>query len=235
MFAALSMENQWSNNLSKKIAQFVGLGPVTSPAHQTNIYVSILVAFIAQAQDIFKFLGVNEFLPPLTGIFAEVAKLLCFKDPVICESVIELICGEHTAAFNNSRMEVMVAHEPGGTSVKNMIHWGQVIKSGSFVMYDYGQAGNKLMYNQTTPPVYQLSKINPTVPIALFYGGEDALADPEDVKLIIKSLPSPPSFMKVIPGYSHLDFCWAIDANVQIYQQIISLFKKYEDTNLQSF
>jgi len=224
-FAALSQDP--SRALSSMIRLFIGLGPVTTPAHQTNVYLALLTEILSELNLAFELLGVHDFLPPLTGIFAGIADLLCFEDPIICESVIELICGKHQAAFNLSRMEVMVAHEPGGTSVKNMIHWGQFIHSKKFTKFDYGKAGNLIQYNQTTPPIYDIKNIDPRLPIALFYGALDDLADPIDVQLLIKALPTPPIFTKEIPTYSHLDFCWAIDANLMIYRDIVTLMKMF--------
>ncbi len=39
-------------------------------------------------------------------------------EPQICANIVELICGQHQNAFNDSRMPVVSTHEPGGTSVK---------------------------------------------------------------------------------------------------------------------
>jgi pimeloyl-ACP methyl ester carboxylesterase len=223
-FAALSEDK--TRSISSMMNVFIGLGPVTTPAHQTNIYITLLTEVLSELDFAFKVLGVNDFLPPFTGLFAAITDLLCLDDPSVCEGVIELICGKHQAAFNLSRMEVMVAHEPGGTSVKNMIHWGQLISSGRFQKFDYGVVGNLEMYNQTTAPLYDISQIDPKLPIALIYGLEDELADPVDVEAIIKTLPTPPIFVKELSTYSHLDFCWAIDAVTQFYQDVISILKK---------
>jgi len=225
MFAALSEDT--NGNLTSKLRLFIGLGPVTTPAHQTNVFLSVLSSVTSQLDYAFKLLGINSFLPPFTGIFSGIADLLCFEDPAVCEGVIELICGQHQGAFNLSRMEVMVAHEPGGTSVRNMVHWGQLINSGKFQKFDYGKDGNMAHYGIPTPPLYNIGNINSKLPIALIYGDKDELADPVDVMNIIKTLPTPPVFVKEIPAYAHLDFCWATDANVQVYQDVLNLIKKY--------
>ena len=74
---------------------------------------------------------------------------------------------------------------------------------------------------QTNPPCYNMSKL--TVSTALFTGGQDWLADPEDVALLIpllmqnKILYSNISF----PDYEHLDFIWGINANKDVYDVII--------------
>jgi hypothetical protein len=71
------------------------------------------------AEYLFEWLGFNEFLPPINSPLGKlIMELFCNEQPHLCEQVIELLCGPHRNAFNDSRMSVMVAHEPGGTSVK---------------------------------------------------------------------------------------------------------------------
>lgn len=74
-------------------------------------------------------------------------------------------------------------------------------------MYDYGAAGNLKVYNSTTPPVYKLDVIPSTLPLALVYGDKDLLADPMDVRNLIKILSNPPVYAKQLKDYAHLDFC----------------------------
>ncbi|KAG8147623.1 hypothetical protein E2320_022466, partial [Naja naja] len=50
-----------------------------------------------------------------------------------------------------------------------------IAKSGHFAYYDYGSK-NKDIYNQTTPPLYNIEAI--TTPIAMWSGGQDWSAQP---------------------------------------------------------
>ncbi len=81
---------------------------------------------------------------------------------------------------NYERYDVLIGHDPSGTSVLNMAHWKQLFDSGKFEAFDYGTAKlNELHYGQPYPPVFDLSKIR--VPVRLFAGTSDLLADPTDV------------------------------------------------------
>lgn len=73
-------------------------------------------------------------------------------------------------------MPVILSHSPAGASTKTIIHYGQEITSGRFQYYDYGTKGNMNMYNRTTPPDYDLSKVN--VPVGIFWSENDWLASP---------------------------------------------------------
>lgn len=74
-------------------------------------------------------------------------------------------------------------------------------------MYDYGIAGNLKVYNSTAPPVYKLDVIPSSLPLALVYGDKDLLADPIDVRNLIKILSNSPVYVKELKNYAHLDFC----------------------------
>lgn len=49
-----------------------------------------------------------------------------------------------------------------------------------FQYYDYGSDANKRIYGQTTPPLIPLNNIKGKVPIGMFVGTHDGLADPTD-------------------------------------------------------
>jgi len=169
-----------------------------------------------------------EFLPTLSGIEALVGEWFCYFYPDLCANLIELICGRHHGAFNDTRMEVVASHQPGGTSIMNIIHWAQMGGTGEWKMFDYGSSDlNKKHYNQTTPPFYDINRIPKTLPIALFYGTADQLVTPDQVEKLINSLPAPPVLVRKIEQYAHLDFVWALDAKVKVYADILNLLKKY--------
>lgn len=80
-------------------------------------------------------------------------------------------------------MDVFATHTPSGTSVLNFAHWRQITKDGIFRAFDYGSAAaNKAVYNQTTPPLWDVKNIRTKV--RLYAGTYDKLADAQDVNLL---------------------------------------------------
>ena len=71
---------------------------------------------------------------------------------------------------------------PGGGSAKSFLHYAQSISSGKFALFDYGNSlENRYAYGSDTPPEVNLKRIeNTEVPIAMYVGNEDDLADIED-------------------------------------------------------
>merc|ERR1711939_976984 len=114
----------------------------------------------------------------------------CLITPRLCQDTLELFVGK-ALHMNESRVEVMTTHEPGGTSSLNMAHWAQIVRTGQFRHYDYGK-DNPLHYNGShTAPLYNISNYPSTAePTAVLSGAEDQLADPIDVKILLNALPA---------------------------------------------
>lgn len=125
----------------------------------------------------------------------------------------------------------MASHEPSGTSLKDAAHWAQLVMSNKFRMYDYGPDGNMKHYNNSEPPIYDLTmfQTDPALqqlPIYLSYGGQDELADLKDVKWLLQFMPSS-SKADLVPEYAHLDFVWATDANTKVYAPMMRMMQQF--------
>ena len=91
-------------------------------------------------------------------------------------------------------------------------------------MYDYGSKLNMLRYNQTTAPLYDVTKVN--VPTALYWANNDWLADPTDVNYLRKNLPNIIDDFECL-DWNHLDFLWAENTDILLYNRMIKLMKSY--------
>jgi len=220
VFAGLSRFPQYGSMLNS----FVGLGPVATVGHITNYFFKFLAD--VDFQVLLEIIGEKQFLPN-SKILDDIDPVVCRDTPGICDDVIEFICGPHRGAFNNSRMQVVAAHEPSGSSVQNMAHFAQGVKKDNFAMFDYGSRHkNKEHYGQHDPPTYDLSNFpSQSLPVALYYGTEDELADPTDVAWLIGHLPSPPEIAVELNGYAHLDYVWDYTAYNFFYPQLVSFLK----------
>lgn len=63
------------------------------------------------------------------------------------------------------------------------------------------------------------------VPTAVWSGGQDLLADPEDVDLLLPKLSNLIYHKEILP-YNHLDFIWAMNAPQEVYNEMISMMDK---------
>ncbi|KAI6646566.1 Gastric triacylglycerol lipase-like [Oopsacas minuta] len=211
-----------NKELASKIKIFAAMAPVLYVGHTKG-----LIKFIAERYYdldlLIKLLGINEFLP--SGKLSHtLAELFCGKiDAFICEDVIFAICGPDQTGFNKSRLVVYVSHTPAGTSVQNMLHWGQAALRNNVTHFDYGKKENMKKYNLPYPPAYD--PFNIQIPIALYHGEYDWLVQPKDYQQLSK-LPNI-VYQKELETFEHLDFIWSIHAAKLVYSDIIELFEKY--------
>lgn len=120
---------------------------------------------------------------------------------------------------------MFTAHSNEGASAKDIIHFLQGIKADKFQKYDYGPDGNMKRYNQTTPPEYHPQ--NMAVPVAMFYGDNDFLADRTDVQYLLDNLPNI-VHQRELPNWNHVDFIIGKDAHQLLYTDILNLMSKYQ-------
>jgi len=215
--------------LAAKVDIFIALAPVAWVAHQK----SLVLEFMAKLNliEIFEIFGDKSFLPN-NIILDEIGGHLCKSEPFMCADVIFLLCGWDKENLNYTRLPVYMTHTPAGTSVRNIAHWSQQVKTGKFQMYDYGSAQNKIHYNgSTTPPLYKPEQLK-SPKMALFYGDKDDLADPTDVRKLISVFPdsNKPVHIDEQKLYSHLDYTWGMDAFQKIYPNVVQLAKQHSRT-----
>ncbi|GFO02249.1 lipase [Plakobranchus ocellatus] len=118
-----------------------------------------------------------------------------------------------------TRIDIYSAIIPSSTSAKNFMHWAQSVKSNEFRKFDYGEEENMRKYNQKTPPTYQPSKMQ--VPVAVFRGGQDSLANPTDVSWLLPQLRVTHDIF--VSWYNHFGFIIAVDADKRIYSHILNI------------
>ncbi|XP_068747166.1 gastric triacylglycerol lipase-like [Montipora capricornis] len=132
--------------------------------------------------------------------------------------LIFMLCGP-TDGLNVTRLPVYYSHTPSDTSVKDVIHWLQLFHSKKFQKYDYGTENIKY-YGKDDPPTYNLQEVD--LPVALYSGSDDWLADPRDVAYLATQLRD--MTHDEIPGWDHVDFIWGMQAPT-LYHKIINDIK----------
>ncbi|XP_077057331.1 gastric triacylglycerol lipase [Siphateles boraxobius] len=208
--------------LASKIKMFFALAPVATVGltKSTMTKLSVIPEFL-----IWDLFGRKDFMPQ-NELIKFFATEFCSKKPlsVLCGNIFFLLCGFDEKNLNMTRTPVYTTHCPAGTSVQNMIHWAQAVKSSKLMAYDYGKAGNMAHYNQSTPPLYNVRDM--TVPTALWSGGQDTLADPQDVAVLLTQIPKL-MYHRNIEHWEHLDFIWGLDAPQEMYGKMIEIMREH--------
>ncbi len=209
--------------LASKVDVFVALSPVAYIGNISSIFLQIIAKL--HVETIFELFGANRFLPSQT----ELSKLMpdiCHIRPQLCENVMCALMGCDKSDWNQTRFDVYMSLVPSGTSVKNIAHFAQLVRSATYRQYDYGHDGNMKQYGRPEPPAFDISHLK--VPVAMFTGGKDDLADPDDVDRLLAVLP-PKLVLKVHSeaSYSHLDPVWGLSAASRIYPMVIDIITQH--------
>ncbi|KAM9425277.1 gastric triacylglycerol lipase isoform 1-T2 [Pholidichthys leucotaenia] len=208
--------------LASKIKLFFGLAPVATAVFSGGpmTKLALLPEFV-----IWDLFGKRDFLPQ-SYMIKWLAEHVCAKKLLseLCGNIFFVLCGFDEKNLNMTRTPVYTTHCPAGTSVQNMVHWAQAVHSPKLMAFDFGIEGNIKHYNQSTPPVYRVQDMK--VPTALFSGGQDTLADPKDVALLLTQVPNL-VYHQHIEHWEHLDFIWGLDAPQQMFPAILKLLQEY--------
>lgn len=125
---------------------------------------------------------------------------------------------------------IFQTHAPAGASMKQLFHYGQLIRSNRFCQYDYGLHRNLHIYGHAMPPDYNLK--NCTAKIGIIYSEHDTTVAAEDIRRLPNELPNVVEFRRVDDDiFNHIDFIWATDAKELVYDYIIDWMKSSEDRN----
>jgi pimeloyl-ACP methyl ester carboxylesterase len=224
------------------ISVFVALAPAVYLKYISSVPLQFLAKM--HVDSLVSTLGTREFLPSrqdMSDLFGE----FCTVTPGQCVNILTAICGFNEENVDPSRLPTYLAYAPSGTSVKNVVHWAQRVRDSEesgkdsfrFSRFDYGdvcetRSGapldcNQREYGRLTPPEYAMSGVPEGLKIGVFYGLEDKLADPVDVKVLLDELDGSVVFEKGLLGYEHIDFTWSKHAYKDVYEEVIHLLSTY--------
>ena len=146
-------------------------------------------------------------MPSFGWFKSDIGVIFCATYPLICNDFIGQMCDADPSLDNYDRYDVMVGHDPSGTSVMNMEHWKQAFDWGIFQAFDYkSAAANNAHYGQPTPPKWDLKRIR--IPVHLFAGSSDELADPTDVEYLWNQLSEGAKGFYKTYNSGHVTFIW---------------------------
>lgn len=214
--------------LAERIERAILLAPVAFVTHVDSVPLLTLASL--NTDQVFALLGIQEFMPS-SEVLSKLEGQLCRLQPALCVNLLAAICGYNPSNLDVARLPIYLNYTPSGTSVKNMAHWSQAVRQASPAVmsrYDYGTSCrtlldtprpcNQAVYGTATPPAYNLSAI--ATRLVLFTGGQDRLADPADVELLLQALPAGAERHHE-PSYEHLDFIWGANAKYRVYARVL--------------
>ncbi|XP_058154821.1 lipase member K [Dasypus novemcinctus] len=207
--------------LAKRIKIFFALAPITTVKYTRSPLKSLTSL---SRQEIKALFGDKLLYHPSFSTFF--ATKVCNKKLFhrICSNVLFAFTGFDPRNLNVSRLDIYLSQSTSGTSIQNMLHWAQAVKSGQFQAFDWGSPEQNMKhFYQVIPPLYNVSKMD--IPTAVWSGGQDRVADIKDTENLLPQIVNL-IYYKHIPYYNHVDFYLGLDAPQEIYQDLITLMEE---------
>ncbi|XP_009701255.1 PREDICTED: lipase member M-like [Cariama cristata] len=208
--------------LAQKIKMFFALAPAVIIKHAKSPILKMSCLLDRQCKMFQLLFGKTDTTLRIRKLWRFLPQLC--RHPLLhkpCANLFFLLGGYNEKNFNMTRLDVYTSHYPDGTSVKNLIHWAQVVKSGEFKAFDYGSK-NPAVYHQETPPSYRVEEM--PVPTAVWSGGKDWTVDWRDVRLLLPRITHLVTYGH-FPDWNHWDFIWGLDAPGRLYSSILELME----------
>jgi len=228
LFGNATNPNSPGFDLVNKINLFVALAPV---AFLGNLTAPFLHQMAAEPElEIILELGVKGTFED-SGFITSKLPIICSHIPKDCDDLICFAVGcENTTNYNVSRVPFYLHEWPAGTSVQNLLHYAQAVSSNLFQQFRYMTIEqNEKHYHQPTPPQYSVENFN--LPTIVYHGGNDKLAVPIDVEMLLSKLGTAPEAVDFIPHFGHADFVWGLDAAKLIYLPVINRLASLENSS----
>jgi len=207
---------------AKKVKSMHALAPVAFMENMTSPMLQWAAKNLDALETLLNVLGWDEFLPE-SDLIAQLGGNGCNDEHPnmqdMCENLLFILCGFDREESNATLLPIISAHDPAGASTRQVLHYGQEIKSAEFRQYDFGPMENLEHYGSSTPPKYEIEKIR--VPLYLHYGLNDWMASVLDVERFAALTPTSILLPVPLPKFSHLDFLWAIHVREFLYDPIL--------------
>lgn len=207
-FATLSIHP----TLNEKVDVFIALAPAMSPPGLAN---GIVASFVKASPEILYLAFGRKSILSSAGMWQAL-----LYPPIFVRFIdisLKFLFGWHAANITPNQKLAAYPHLYSFTSTKTVVHWFQIIRTGTFQMFD-DELQSPLSITQGSR-FYKVARFptrNIRTPIVLVYGGSDSLVD---IKVMMKELPAH-TVAQEVPHYEHLDFLWASDVDKMVFPSV---------------
>lgn len=217
MFYALVKNEDY---IAERVNLFIAMAPMVNLSHQKTTFIGSIAKQEWLIYTVLNGLSMNELWSKNQQVNY---KRMCLFLPFMCRSNTDI---EPVIYNEQNRLDAGYSKFPSTTSLRQIRHYAQLITEDIFKEYDYrNTAQNMEYYNQVTPPTLNIKNIKKT-PIAIYFGKQDGVADPQDVRWLKDNLnPQILAEYKEIDNFDHDSF--TVGKNMTYMQDCLNLIKKY--------
>lgn len=214
-FAALSIHP----SLNRKVELFIALAPAMAPPGLSNNVVNSLMR--ASPSLIYLFFGRKAILNS-TAFWQSIMYPRLFVQAI--DYSLQTLFNWRSRNISYYQKLAAYSHLYSFTSVKSVVHWFQIIRSGRFHMFDDEVQSpfnfqEKYFYRVASFPTQNI-----TSPILLLYGESDSLVD---IDVMLSELPQGTKAIGV-DGHEHVDMIWADDVKNVVIPHVLDALSTLE-------
>ncbi|EDS31959.1 lipase 1 [Culex quinquefasciatus] len=213
---------------NEKIVQLQELSPAIYVYRNPSVIMRTLAFMAKSLAEGYTLFGSFELMSHWTGQY-EFYRMLCpSPKQLICRMLIYEVSGENAKQLDAKMLRIFLGHAPAGSSVKQFLHYAQLINDGVFRRYDYeDDRANVAAYGSKQVPRYNLSHV--TAPVRTYYGRNDHVVNFRNVKRLERELPNVvSSYLVPDERFGHADFILNKNVKKVVYDEVMRNVEKAE-------
>lgn len=129
----------------------------------------------------------------------------------------------HSYNITTSQKIAAYAHLYSFASVKSVVHWFQIMRNGTFQMYDDDVLSPVVRTSVSSYRPARFPTRNIASPIVLLWGDSDSLVD---IETMTTQLPGH-TFAKRLHGYEHLDILWGKNVHNDVIPEVLAALNRF--------
>lgn len=148
----------------------------------------------------------------------------------VCEAIYDFLSLK-SPFTDQASWDLQQSQPASPATTKMLVHYGQIIITGVFKQFDYGSDEENIKrYGSKEVPIIPLENISEELPIALYVGKNDTLADLKDVEWLNTQLGDRVVKLEEIDSFDH--FSYAIGTNTEWSDDVINLLNEHHNATL---
>ena len=155
-------------------------GPVTKVSHATAAVFHLANTFYRQLEHTVRILGLHSLLER-SWLTNGTLSLFCDNIPQLCTLIERFLVSADPKTDDIDRFTVLLDHQPNGTSVRGILMYAQGMKQDRFQLWAPNYDPWIPFTGEKKMPLIPIETIR-KVPVAMFVGKADKLADPQDAE-----------------------------------------------------
>ncbi|KAF5326580.1 hypothetical protein D9611_000011 [Ephemerocybe angulata] len=215
-FAALSIHPE----LNEKINVFIALAPAMSPAGLAAPIVDGLMK--SSPTLLFLFFGRKSILSS-ASMWQSILYPPIFT--AFIDKSLDWLFDWHSHNITEYQKIAAFAHLYSYASVKSVVHWFQIMRNATFIMYDDDVLSPVVRTSVSSYRPARFPTRNIASPIVLLYGDSDSLVD---IDSMLSQLPGH-TYAKRLHGYEHLDILWGANVDRDVIPEVLAALSRFSE------